>query len=73
MKKAIEWMDAQQVANVLGWSKRTVLVWLADGKLPGAQVASTGRWGKRKWRISRTELQHWMDEKGMRRDIDYVW
>lgn len=73
MNKQTDWMDASQVAEVLGWSKRTVLEWLGTGKLPGAQVASTGKWGKRKWRISKSELHRWMDEKGMKRGVDYVW
>lgn len=68
-----EFLDAAQVAQVLGLSKSKVCKLLRDEDMPGAQLKLTGRGGKRQWRIPKDELQRWMDEKGMRRDIDYVW
>ena len=68
-----EFLTAGEVAQILGWSKTTVCVWLSEGKMPGIQLRLPGRWNKRQWRIPRSELVRWMDKKGMRNGVDYVW
>jgi excisionase family DNA binding protein len=60
-----EFLTANEAARVLRMSYRQVNIRLNTGELPGIKLGN--------WRIPKSELQRWMDEKGMRRDIDYVW
>ena len=68
-----QFLSVGEVAQILGWSRNTVLSWMSEGKMPGTQLALSGRWNKRQWRIPRGEFIRWMDEKGMRKGVDYVW
>jgi excisionase family DNA binding protein len=60
-----EFLTTLDVARILGMNKRVVMLWCKNGKLPAIKLS--------RWRISKGELQRWMDEKGLRRNIDYVF
>ena len=60
-----EFLTVKEVAKVLKLNPLSVYRMLESEKIPGVKLG--------RWRIPKGELQRWMDEKGMRRDIDYVW
>ena len=60
-----EFLSTSEVACILHVDKRTIMRWCKESKIPALKLS--------RWRISKGELQRWMDEKGMRRDVDYVW
>ena len=54
------------MGQILYLTRRQVEKGLNDGEIPGVKVLG-------RWRISKGELRRWMDEKGMKRGVDYVW
>jgi excisionase family DNA binding protein len=61
-----QFLSAYDVSQILNVPYRSVIDWLNDEKLPGIKLGKN-------WRIPKGELRRWMDEKGMKRGVDYVW
>ena len=51
-------LTPDEVAKVLGLSRRTVVGWLENGKLPGIKVGS-------RWRVKEEDLDKFIDEPNM--------
>jgi hypothetical protein len=65
-----EFLTPTEVSRILNISYRTTCDRLNKKyddpeRIPGIKLGN--------WRIPKGELQRWMDEKGMKRGIDYVW
>jgi excisionase family DNA binding protein len=63
--RVTEFLSVKDVCQILNLNRWQVEKRLRNNELPGVKIGT--------WRIPKGELQRWMDEKGMRRDIDYVW
>lgn len=61
-----QFLTVKDLARLLRSNRYAVQRGLRSGRIPGIKILG-------RWRIPKGELQRWMDEKGMRRDIDYVW
>ena len=63
-----EFLTMEELIRVLKnqLTRRQITLMLEKGEIPGIKFLGH-------WRFSKGELQRWMDEKGMMRDIDYVW
>ncbi len=57
-------LSPEQVAQVLGLSKRTVISWLQEGKLNGIKVGN-------RWRVKEEDLDKFIDEPNMY-FVDYI-
>lgn len=69
-----QFLTVKDVMRILKLSYRQVNTGMHTGRIPGHQMMlGNKKYRAGQWIVPKGELQRWMDEKGMRRDIDYVW
>jgi hypothetical protein len=69
-----QFLTIKDVMQILNLTYRQVNTGMISGRIPGMQlVIGNSKYRAGQWIVPKGELRRWMDEKGMKRGVDYVW